>query len=63
VFFECCPSFASYRYVSLLQNLLKAQPDIARQTSDPSPNIQRANLTLASFDMSGIPPEKPSLEA
>jgi len=40
---------------------LKAQTDIAKQTSEPAPNTQRANLTLASFDMNGIPPEKPSL--
>jgi hypothetical protein len=55
------PYFASHRHGRLLQNRLQAQPDIAKQTSDPNPNTQRANLTLASFDISGMPPENPSL--
>ena len=54
-------TLARYCHSNLLRYLLKAQTDIAKQTSEPAPNTQRANLTLASFDMNGIPPEKPSL--
>lgn len=54
-------TLARYCHSNLLRYLLKAQPDIAKQTSEPIPNTQRASVTLASFDMSGTPPENPSL--